>query len=336
MKDLIIAVGGADCGLTPYMPFAGKRFDGADCTALSRLMLEIALLRCGFDISDRRAPLSDPQEIVLQANRVQADCIAVMSCSAFGSRKSFNNVNGGTVKYPIGRQSGKARELAEDICAKLDGMKKCCTASSDHAYGGAYCPSVVVEMGYLTDFDEAKLMCDPDYICHIAEYVAMGICEYFGMPYIPPAPTAYSELARVELGMRGKKIKLLQAALCAAGYTTDIDGVYGKNTDMAIKAFAINNGHENNCEKLVHDLFFVATTDLMPNSKHTSVLYLQRKLCAKLYKSPTSGVLCEDTVAALNEFLTETENECACSDCGVTREAMILLSEIGGGRPRLF
>lgn len=339
MKDLIVAVGGADVGLTPPMPFVGKKFDGGEVTMYSRLLLEIALLRCGFDVSDKRALVTDAQELIYQSNRAQADCIVVMSAGAFGSRKSFNNVCGGTARYCVGRHGKQSRELAEDICAKIDNVKKCGTAESLHAFGGAACPAVIVEIGYLTEFDEAKLMHDPDYIRNIAEYVAMGICEYMGMPYIPPALSPYLELVRVDMGKRGRKIKLLQAALCTQGYTVDIDGVYGKNTDIAVKTFAINNGHAENDgihTELVRDLFFVTPHAVLLGSKHSNVPYAQKKLTAKLYKTPTSGTLDEDTILALNEFLTETGNTQAISEDGISEHAMKLLCEIGGGRPRLF
>lgn len=339
MKDLIVTVGGADVGLTPPMPFVGKKFDGGEVTLHARLMLEIALLRCGFDVSDRHTLVTDAQELIYQSNRVGADCIVVMSASAFGSRKSFNNVSGGTVRYSVGRHGKTARELAEDICAKIDNVKKCDTAESLHAFGGAACPAIVVEMGFLTDFDEAKLMHDPDYICKIAEYATMGICECMGMPYIPPTLSPYLELTRANIGQRGRKIKLLQAALCRCGYTVDIDGVYGKNTDIAVRSFAINNGHteiDGLNEDIVRDLFFVTPHAATLGSKHSNVRYVQKKLNAKLYRSPISGTLDEDTVAAVNEFLEETNNESAISDNGFSEQAMKILCEIGGGRPRLF
>ncbi|MDE6201450.1 MAG: N-acetylmuramoyl-L-alanine amidase [Clostridiales bacterium] len=338
MKDLIIAVGGDDVGLTPPMPFIGQKQNGGECTALARLMLEIALIRCGFDVSDRRVPLSDPQVLIFQSNRVNANGIVVMSSGACGSRKSFNDVCGGTVRYSIGRHGAKARELAEDICAKLNGAKPCTTGMCNHEWNGAACPAVVIEMGYLTNFNESKLMHDPDYIHNVAEYAAMGICEYFGMPYIPHSPTAYKQQC-AHIGMRGKNIKLVQAALCANGYNVDIDGVYGKDTDVAVKSFAINNGREGDGvnDGLLRDLLFVTHAYIPPTSKHRNVLYVQRKLISKLYPSPQNGTADESTVGAVNEFLTETENTDAIDqNGGITKQAMELLSEIGGGRPRLF
>ncbi|MDE5592604.1 MAG: N-acetylmuramoyl-L-alanine amidase [Clostridiales bacterium] len=339
MKDIIIAVGGADAGVTPPMPFIGQRLDGSKPAALGRLMLEIALIRCGFDVSDRRAPLSDPQELVFQSNRVGASGIVVTSGGAFGSRKSFNDVCGGTVKHAIGRHGAQSRELAEDICAKLCNIKHCQTSMCNHEWNGAACPAVVVEMGYLTNFDEAKLLHDPDYIRNVAEYATMGICEYFGMPYVPHSPTAYKRM-HAQIGMRGKQVKLIQAALCANGYTVDIDGVYGKNTDIAVKEYAINNGYtdcDGVTEAMLQDLLFVTPDYVPPKSKHNRVAYIQSKLISKLYRSPQNGTADEDTVAAVNEFLTETENEHAIDgNGGISKIAMQLLSAIGGGRPRLF
>lgn len=339
MKDYIIAVGGADAGLTPPMPFVGQRLDGSKMAALARLMLEIALIRCGFDVSDRRAPLSDPQELIYQSNRVGASGIVVMSSGAFGSRKSFNDVCGGNVKYSIGRHGASRRELAEDVCAKLCNVKRCQTGICNHEWNGASCPAVVVEMGYLTNFDEAKLMHDSDYIHNVAEYAAMGICEYFGMPYVPHSPAAYKHM-RAQIGMRGKNIKLVQAALCVNGYAVDIDGVYGKSTDIAVKEYAINNGHDGadgiNGDML-NDMLFVTPTSIARMSKQSNVLYIQRKLLSKLYNAPQNGTADENTVSAVNEFLTETENANAIDgNDGISKIAMQLLSEIGGGRPRLF
>ena len=332
MKDFIIAVGGEGAGETPFMPFVGKRFDGAKSAALARSALEIALIRCGFDVYDRRTPVTDTQELILQANRHAADCIVVLSCGAFGSRKSFNDVKGSTIKYSSGRFGAKSRELAEDVCAKISGLGRCSAVTLNNEFNGAACPAIVIDMGYLTNFDEAKLLFDPDYIHNIAEYAAMGICEYFGMPYIPLSPAAYARF-NVKPGMRGKSVKLLQAALVLNGYNADVDGVYGKNTEIAAKEFYINNGAPENA---LHDMLFISPCGLSIGSKHNGVLYLQRKLISKLYPSPESGTLNEDTIAAVGEFLTDTESTQFISDNGITKEAFTLLAEIGGGRPRLF
>ncbi|MCH5154778.1 MAG: peptidoglycan-binding protein [Clostridiales bacterium] len=332
MNDFVIAIGGADAGETPFMPFVGKRFDGVKCAAWARLMLEIALLRCGFDVYDRHTPVTDTQELILQSNRHAADCIVVLSCGAFGSRKSFNDVRGSAVKYSPGRFGAKSREIAEDVCAKVKSLGPCSAVTLNNEFNGAACPVIVINMGYLTNFDEAKLLFDLDYIHNIAEYAAMGICEYFGMPYIPLSPAAYARF-NVKPGMRGKNVKLLQAALILNGYPVVIDGVYGKSTEIAVKEFYINNGGPDN---ILHDLLFVAPCELPSGSKHNGVLYLQRKLISKLYSSPDSGTLNEDTISAVSEFLTDTENTQYISNNGITKEAFKLLAEIGGGRPRLF
>ena len=140
--------------------------------------------------------------------------------------------------------------------------------------------------------------------------------------------------------MRGKHVKLIQAALCANGYAVDIDGVYGKNTDIAVKEYALNNGYEGAdgvTEELLLDMLFVTPDYTPPLSKHNRVLYMQRKLLSKLYNAPQNGTADKATVTTVNEFLTETENEHAIDgNGGISKKAMQLLSAIGGGRPRLF
>lgn len=335
MQDLIVAIGGADVGSTPAMPFVGRKFDGKQSTAAARLLLGLALLRCGFDISDRRMPVSDPQEMIYQSNRVGADCIVVMSASAFGSRKSFNDVSGGAVMYAADRHGDKSRVLAEDICAKLGGVIDCTVKKCEQAYYGAACPAVVIDIGHLTNFDEAKIMRDPDHLRNICEYAAMGISEYFGMPYIVPSPAAYDG-CRADIGMRGKKVKLLQSALSLAGYAVDIDGVYGKSTRLAAKEYAINNYFDGEGIPDYNDLFFITPKTHKIGSRHSDIRYIQQKLTSKLYSSPEHGTLDDKTVAALNEYLTDTDNTAAISPDGVTKQAMQILSEIGGGKPRLF
>ena len=330
--DMIIAVGAMDAGFTPPMPFVAQRLDGGKCMGLARLMTEIALIRCGFDISDMGAPITDVQELVLNANRIGADCIAVLSCGAFGSRKSFNDISGATIKYAAGRLSDRSRVLAEDVCAKVALTKPCITAA-EHKFDGAACPAIEIAPGYLTDFDEAKLLHDPDYIHTLVEYAVMGICEYFGMPYIPHSPAAYKRF-KARLGMRGKSVKLLQAALGMGGYHVNIDGVFGKHTDIAAKECAINNGFSD--DEMLNGLLFVKPQKLSANSRNNAALYIQRKLKAKLYYADDSGVLSTDTIAAANDFLTETEHEELCNDSFISQEVFELIAEIGGGRPRLF
>ena len=109
---------------------------------------------------------------------------------------------------------------------------------------------------------------------------------------------------------------------------------------MAVKTFCINNGMRD-CDGVTaaawRDLLMLNPPKLEYGTKHNAVLYLQRKLTSKLYKTPLSGALDEDTVAAVNEYLTETESGLSTrKGGGITEEIFKLIQAVGGGRPRLF
>ena len=334
MSEITIVVAGVDCGRTPLMPFVGERFEGRTFTEPAKYLLQAALLRCGFDVVDIKQPITDCQDTVMLANRIAADGIVITSYGAFGSRKSFNDVSGMTVKYSAGRV--KNRTFAEDVCAKLLNRWHC-SVTPDREPSGAACPAVMIEGGYLTDFDEAKATHDPDFRTMFAEYAAMGICEYFDMPYIPrEEKTCYTTLNADDVGKRGIKVKQLQALLCSNGYKTDVDGVIGRNTSLAAKTFLINNEARGNANVLV-SLALPEYNGIRFESKCVAASYVQHKLRSKLYPCMLSGVLDDQTLLALNEFLSETHSGLSANaDEGVTSEMIDLLKPIGGGRPRLF
>lgn len=336
MDAINIVVGGMDCGSTPIMPYVGGRNDGAYFTRMCKLYLQAALLRCGFDVVDIAGDVTEPQDVALTANRHTADAAIVVSYCAFGSRKSFNDIGGRVVRYAAGRSYVRSRMLCEDICAKLCGVGEC-RIESDGIFGAAGCPTATVDAGYLTQFDEARLVYDPDYAISIAEHVAMGACEYFGMPYVRRDDiSAYPAVGADPVGKRGKHIKLLQALLAVNGYRLATDGVFGKATDTALKEFYINNGLQVGADgKLWRGLLALDDVPLSVGSKHVKALYVQRKLRAKLYDTPVHGTLDGDTVAALNEFLSDDQRS-PTDDNDVGADAVKLLSPVGGGRPRLF
>lgn len=340
MENTVIAVGAADCGTSPIMPYVGERFDGKIFTVLAKRYLSAALLRCGFDVLDPANGVCDAQDLMIAANRHTVSATVVVSYTAFGSRKSFNDIRGSVVRYSQGRFGARSRVLCEDICAKL-GMQGKSSTASDGALGAANCPTAVIDAGYITYFDEAKMLYDPDFAVETGEHIAMGVCEHFGMPYIRRDDIlSYPLLCSAATGKRGKKIKMLQALLCANGYAVDMDGIFGKNTDYAVKTFCINNGLHD-CDGVSaavwRDLLLLNPPRLEYGTKHNAVLYIQRKLTSKLYKTPLSATLDEDTLTAVNEFLTETESGLrATKSGGVTEEIFKLIHAVGGGRPRLF
>ena len=72
MENIVIAVGAADCGTSPLMPYVGERFDGKNFTTLAKRYLCAALLRCGFDVIDPADGVCEPQRSEEHTSELQS------------------------------------------------------------------------------------------------------------------------------------------------------------------------------------------------------------------------------------------------------------------------
>lgn len=338
MKDILIAVGGEGCGMSPVMPYGIGRIDGAEFALRARLYVEIALVRCGFDVIDFPRAVSDPQDFIMLTHRSAADGAVVTSYGAFGSRRSFNDVCGCAVRYASGRHGKRSRMLGEDVCARLRSARPC-SVNACGEYESASCPVVAVDGGYLTDFDDARRSLDPDYARNIAELTVGGVCEFFGMPYIPRDDVeAYPIFGNAPIGKRGKKIKLLQAALAVNGYDVAVDGVYGKTTDAAVKKLCADCGYNANgiTPEMWKILLRLEPTPLEKGSTHCHVRYVKQKLRAKLFDVPSGDELDEQTLESAAEYLHYVGADDCDTTNGLSLDQLGVISAVGGGRPRLF
>lgn len=339
MENFVITVvDDASCGTSPVMPYIGTRLEGKEIARLAKLNLSAALLRCGFDTVDRTvACAADAQELFMRINRSGVDAAIVLSCTAFGSRKTFNDSCGFEIRFSQGRFRDKSKTLCEDICSKLwlNGMRgKVC---ADGYMSAANCPAAVIDVGYLTNFEEAKIMCDPDRSVSVAEHIALGVCEHFDMPYIKRDDIfAYPMLCTAR---RGKKVKMLQTLMNLYGTDAAVDGVFGPITENAINRLCENNGKPTGAVTAAvwRDLLLTNVPEkLSVGARDIFVWYIQRKLYAKLYPTPVDGMLGDETLRALNEYLTETDLGALKCDGEICADAIKALSHVGGGRPRLF
>lgn len=239
----------ATCGLTPVLPYVGTSFDGKHFTRAAKHCLSSALSRSGFDVADCN-PYSaaiDAQELAVLVNRRAADACIILSYAAFGSRRSFNDVSGFNVRAPSGRLFSRSRVLCEDICAKLH-MRMCGSVGIDGVFGAIGCPSAVIEPGYLTCFDEAKLVYDPDFALNVAESAALGICEHFDRPYIHREPTKPETRRALKLGTTDDDVLYIQQKLYSKLYPVEMNGVFDEGTLAAVNAFCADEGFKSVCE----------------------------------------------------------------------------------------
>lgn len=337
MENFTVAVGGGKSGSSPIMPYIGRKIDGDEIAQTAKLHTQIALLRCGIDVVDIPEPVAETQDFVTPIFRGRADAAVMLSLAAFGSRKTFNDIGGCVTRAHYGRFYTQSRTLAEDICAKL-GMLKSCRIEIDGEQSGANCAACIVEIGYLTCFTDVRLACDPDYVTAAAEHVAMGICENLSTPYVSREDMSeYLVMPGNAIGKRGRKIRLLQMLLTAHGYKLACDGVFGKNTELALRMFCLNNDLSVGLsERTYARLLDLEHDDVSIGSRNVTAEYINRKLIAKLYDAPSGSIFTEKSLSALNELLTE----CGKAECDAASRISVSsipeLTKVGGGRPRLF
>ncbi len=337
-KDIIIAItDDAACGKTPVMPYVGKSYDGGRFTRLAKHCLSAALLRCGFDTVDcnpQSLPI-DMQDLAFGVNRRTADALIVVTYGAFGSGRSFNDRKGFTVNASRGRFETQSRKLGEDICAKLD-MHMCGDMTFRGSLSMLGCAAVEVSAGYLTNFDEAKLVYDPDFAVNTAETIARGVCEYFDKPYVRRDDIFCYPL--LGTARRGKKVKLLQCLLDANGAAVETDGVFGAATDGAVRRFCACRGRKRDSvvtPEVWRDLLLADKHGISFGDDDNRVLYVRRKLLAKLYPVDESGAFDDKLLSALSSFAAD--NGTAQPVRGENIDALLpALISIGGGKPRLY
>ena len=170
-------------------------------------------------------------------------------------------------------------------------------------------PAGLIEAGFMTNFEEAKLMLDPDYQKVIGMSATKGVSEFLNVQYIP---IENENFPIIKVGSRGRFVRYLQFMLKIEGYNIgSVDGVFGPNTQNAVIAFQQANNltpdgivGPKTWESI--NLLNVEKTILKKGSTGSAVKYLQRKLYSKLYPVGTiDGIFGSNTERAVKEFQQE-------------------------------
>lgn len=234
---------------TPLMPYVNRRFYENELNQAAKDYFLQACARCGFRTLNVKPEQTDVSlgERARRVNNARANALVTFAYNAFGDGNTFNSARGLEVFYstysPV---SGQSRILAERVYNKLlqttprngRGVK---TLNAYMLYA-VNCPSIIIESGFMTNFLEAKQMLDPDFQQAVGEGACQGVCEYFGVTYVPPQPRSLRNILRQ--GMSGSDVRYLQQKLYSKLYNEvgNIDGVFGPKTAEAVRQFQRDNG----------------------------------------------------------------------------------------------
>jgi N-acetylmuramoyl-L-alanine amidase len=222
--------------------------------------LSVILQACGFRTMFTAPETGDTSlgTRVSRANKAGADLLVSIHYNANTGSFSTNKASGVEVLAGSSTASVKiaglvVSELAKGTAQKNRGVKD----GSWLAINKVNCPMILVEGGFMDDKTEAILMVNTSFQLECAQEIAKGICKYYGVAYkggnvgvIPDVPLAESKPAPAptsgnpvcKRGLKGAGVKRMQGKLVEHGYKIAVDGIFGKGTEDAVKAFQRSRG----------------------------------------------------------------------------------------------
>lgn len=326
---------------TPVMPYVNRSIYENEFNRAAKQRFLEACLRIGFNVYDVKPEYNDISitERVRRINAQNLTRLVTYGYNAYGSGSVFTNATGFVVAYASRNPYPESsRAYCEDIASALENIGLRLNSLQDldiGVLGSVNCVSALVEPGFMTDFTEATLMLDPDFVTAVAEATARATCVNLDVPYIERGNlSAYPVLRE---GDRGNKVRLLQYLLNSAGYDAAPDGIFGAQTANALRAFQTANA-------LAADgvagggtysrlLLTEGLTPVSAGATGNTVRYLQQKLLAKLYPVDVDGVYGDGTREAVRQFQIERGLPPTGNVNAATAAAV---SETGNPRPRLY
>ena len=327
---------------TPIMPYINVPFYENQFNRPAKIKFMEACLRNGLAVYDVKPELTDTpiSTRVQRVNRQGLTMLVTFGYNAFGSGNSFNSAQGISVYYSARNVTARqsqiiSEEVYEQLINGTDQRGRGVSTLTDvGVLQSVNCPSTLIEPGFMTNFDEAKLMRDPDYQTEVAEETCKGVCNYLGLNFITRNNLNNYPLLRT--GSNNNFVYLLQLMLNQNGFNLSVDGQFGTNTLNAVTRFQQTNGLV--ADGLVGNRTWSALLVLPPRPtvrkgiRGTFVRYLQEKLISKLYPvGAIDGIFGGATEQATKEFQQEN---------GLTADGIVgpatwqAVSVIGGGRQR--
>lgn len=300
---------------TPLISYIGRSFYENEFNRQAKLEFILACLRCGYNVYDIHPEVQDVSisTRVVRSRRANVNLIVTFAYNAFGDGSSFNSARGVEVYYsPYNPFPNESRLLSEQVYNSVIEF----TGATPRFIGrlsvgiltNVNCPSTLIEAGFMTNFDEAKLMLNPMYVLGVGEGACDGVCKYLGVPYVAREVSNYPTIRQ---GSDGNFVRILQYILNEYGYDLDTDGRFGGNTLRAVTDFQTKNNLT--ADGIVGRNTWTALLNIDPTAKtlrrgsrSSGVLFLQRLLLSFLYPiSNLDGVFGSETERAVRAFQTE-------------------------------
>lgn len=194
-KDYLIAIDdGHDPSTagkrTPPIPELGNRvIRENEFNKAVKLQLDKELRRCGFRtlLVAKGDDVTSLQTRVKRANDADADAYVSIHYNALDGKFDGNDPEGLSIHICPG--SDRSRKLAEDVLKHLKTgtpqKNRGIVESNFYVLTKTKMVAILTENGFMDNKREAILMQDANFQKEVAREHAIGICDYFGVKYIP-------------------------------------------------------------------------------------------------------------------------------------------------------
>ena len=300
---------------TPVISYIGRSFYENEFNREAKLAFMLACLRCGFNVYDVHPEVQDVSVStrVVRANRAGVSLLITFAYNAFGTGLTFNSSQGIEVYYsPYNRFVTESRQLSEEIYSSLientGRPGRFVGQLSVGVLSNVNCPSSLIEAGFMTNFEEAKLMLNPMFVTEVGEATCQAVCRYLNVEYVG---RNVENFPTIRLNSSGNFVYILQYLLNQYGYNLTVDGRFGVRTQNAVKDFQKNNNLTQ--DGIVGRNTWDALLNLNPSrnvlrrgSRNSAVLFLQKLLLSYLYPiTSLDGIFGAETERAVRAFQTE-------------------------------
>ena len=300
---------------TPIINYIGRSFYENEFNREAKFAFMLACLRCGFNVYDVHPEVQDisVSSRVVRANRAGVSLLVTFAYNASGDGQTFNSARGIEVYYsPFNIFANESRRLSELVFEKLventNVPGRFVGRLSVGVLSNVRAPSTLIEGGFMTNWTDAKLMLNPNYVINVGESACEAVCEFLGVNYIPRDLNNYPTL---RVGSRGNFVRILQYLLNYFGANLSVDGVFGIGTQRAVQDFQRRN--KLTADGIVGRNTWSKLLNLNPSSevlkrgdKSSAVTFVQRILLSYLYPiTNIDGDFGPETERAVRAFQSE-------------------------------
>lgn len=231
---------------TPIVPGLNRAIYENEFNRAAKNKFIEACLRNSFSVYDVKPEEQDISinERVRRINSQNLTLLVTFAYNAFGDGTTFNSISGLETFYSsLNPKASQSQTLATDLYNSLiqgtpqngRGVKNLDVA----VLSNVNCVSSLIESGFMTNLREARLMINPLYQTEVGEESCQGVCNYLNTTYIGRDNLSNYPLLR--RGSRGNFVYLLQFLLTQYSYNIAVDGIFGANTENAVRQFQNNN-----------------------------------------------------------------------------------------------